>query len=761
MLMLSITISAQEICNNAIDDDGDGLIDLQDTDCDCEQVLPSGLIPNESFEENDCIPMTETSTAIFPEIECLVDWIQAAPTSDYFHTDGIMYPTWINPTQFPPLPIPDGNGYLGFRDGRGNQPNYKEYVGACLIMPMEVGKTYTLDFFLGFPLSTNGIEMTIYGTTECSNLPFADQTNTGCPTNSPGWDQMDQTYIIGDTEWLNVVFDLYADKPYTAIILGPGCDPNPNSINHPYFFVDRLNLVEKIDEPLPFTEIEGSLCEESITLELDLGDEYDYQWYVDGIAIDGANSNEITIDVETANYGGYSVVITSPAGCVVSETLEITTPQYEEAIDIELCEGESFFVGEDQLTSSGVYTYMLTAVDGCDSLLTVDLTFLENAETPLSSSICEGESVIVAGQELTEEDVYFFTLPAANGCDSIITMLLTVDPTPVTMQSIDICSGESLTIDGDLLNTTGIYIYDYTLASGCDSTFVLDLTIQPSYSNQEQVTICEGESYTFGNEELTMSGIYSSDDISVHGCDSNVVLMLEVAPSTYGEVSATICDGDMYSLEGVSYSEQGTYELTTTNRNGCDSIINLDLSVIQYNDGVVLPPDTSIVLGGSLTIDPEYLDPAFVQYVWTDDEGNILSDNPNAELSNITHRMEVTLLAVDPLGCVDEDQIIIRVDRNIGIHTPNVFSPNGDGSNEYWRPKVNESIASLKEIYIYDRWGNLVYHDESIIELDAWLGWDGLFNGRPSIQGVYVYMATFTALDGVDEIISGDVTLIR
>ena len=52
-----------EICNNSIDDDGDGLIDIQDDDCVCNQILPSGLIPNESFEENDCITMGETNPA--------------------------------------------------------------------------------------------------------------------------------------------------------------------------------------------------------------------------------------------------------------------------------------------------------------------------------------------------------------------------------------------------------------------------------------------------------------------------------------------------------------------------------------------------------------------------------------------------------------------------------------------------------------------------------------------------------------------------
>ncbi len=48
---------SQEICDNAIDDDADSLVDLNDPDCKCESLLPSSLIPNPSFEEMTCCPI--------------------------------------------------------------------------------------------------------------------------------------------------------------------------------------------------------------------------------------------------------------------------------------------------------------------------------------------------------------------------------------------------------------------------------------------------------------------------------------------------------------------------------------------------------------------------------------------------------------------------------------------------------------------------------------------------------------------------------
>jgi len=83
--LAAMSLSAQEICNNAIDDDGDGLIDLNDSDCACADIMASSLIPNPSFEDMNCCPQFEA------QLDCAVDWIQASvPTTDYVHTCGII-----------------------------------------------------------------------------------------------------------------------------------------------------------------------------------------------------------------------------------------------------------------------------------------------------------------------------------------------------------------------------------------------------------------------------------------------------------------------------------------------------------------------------------------------------------------------------------------------------------------------------------------------------------------------------------------------
>jgi len=117
---------AQEICTNGIDDDGDGLIDLNDNECACNGInsgfqLRPDLIPNASFESNSCCPDGLNFETNY--IDCLDDWtpIFGGGTPDYHNNCD-----WV--LDGCPLPIPDGNGCAGLWSNN----DFKEYVGICL-----------------------------------------------------------------------------------------------------------------------------------------------------------------------------------------------------------------------------------------------------------------------------------------------------------------------------------------------------------------------------------------------------------------------------------------------------------------------------------------------------------------------------------------------------------------------------------------------------------------------------------------------------
>ncbi|MCP4269205.1 MAG: gliding motility-associated C-terminal domain-containing protein, partial [Candidatus Brocadiaceae bacterium] len=88
---------------------------------------------------------------------------------------------------------------------------------------------------------------------------------------------------------------------------------------------------------------------------------------------------------------------------------------------------------------------------------------------------------------------------------------------------------------------------------------------------------------------------------------------------------------------------------------------------------------------------------------------------------------------------------------------PNAFSPNGDGFNDYFTLYAGKSVKMIKLLQIYDRWGGLVFKQETFLTNNEHFGW----NGKNAEVGVYVYFAEVELNDGSKEILKGEVMLIR
>ncbi len=446
VLNLDISLQAQEICNNAVDDDQDGMIDLNDPDCICNQLLPSSLIPNPSFEERTCCP---TKNA---RLDCAVAWIQAsAPTTDYVHTCG-GYLGNSNIGAVPPLPFPDGQGGVGFRDGQAQiGPNYKEYVGACLTDPMVPGTKYRLDFFVGFRnniVGSTSLNMAIFGSTRCADLPFGGTSNTvGCPANTINYKVIDEQRVSGSNEWVNVVFEFVATEPWSVIILGPGCTANPFYTYDPYFYLDRLVLAESSVFGVPFDRIEGRICEEGVTLTIEKRDGVTYQWYKDGIALVGETNPGIFIPPNNNAEGMYLCILTNEAGCLYSLSYQLRLPPYYESVSASICEGENYAFGQQILTESGFYERLIEAKDGCDSIIQLDLKVVPKTYADLFDTFCKGDTWAYHQFKTDVAGEFLVTLVNANGCDSLVTVNLEEIPpgTGILLQdTIELNLGENV-----------------------------------------------------------------------------------------------------------------------------------------------------------------------------------------------------------------------------------------------------------------------------------------------------------------------------
>ena len=145
--------------------------------------------------------------------------------------------------------------------------------------------------------------------------------------------------------------------------------------------------------------------------------------------------------------------------------------------------------------------------------------------------------------------------------------------------SATICEGSVYTENGFNVSEAGVYTQNLTSVNGCDSIVTLTLTVNPIYNTELTATICEGSVYTENNFNVSEAGVYTQNLTSVNGCDSIVTLTVSVNPTFDTTINATINTGETYAEFGFNERESGTYVQNLQTVNGCDSTITLNLTV--------------------------------------------------------------------------------------------------------------------------------------------------------------------------------------
>ena len=147
-------------------------------------------------------------------------------------------------------------------------------------------------------------------------------------------------------------------------------------------------------------------------------------------------------------------------------------------------------------------------------------------------NICQGQSFTLGNQSYTTSGTYQGRRFGTGGtCDTLITLNLNVIPKQ-TNPSVTVCSNQPYAFNGVQVNSTGVYLDTLVNILGCDSIVQLNLTVNPAYNQNLSITICTGGSLQFGNQNLTVAGNYTNTFVSSRGCDSLVNLTLSVSSST-------------------------------------------------------------------------------------------------------------------------------------------------------------------------------------------------------------------------------------
>ncbi|MEZ5044832.1 MAG: gliding motility-associated C-terminal domain-containing protein [Saprospiraceae bacterium] len=455
---LSNPIQLEEICDNGMDDDGDGLIDLNDPDCACPVIEPVSLIPNPSFETMECCPSTRG------QLSCADTWIQASePTTDYIHTCG-----WLGWDEFPlPRPIPDGEAVVGFRDGRARMespdPTWKEYAGACLLGPLKTGVKYRFEFWVGFASYENSppINIHFFGTNNCDNLPFGvGNEEFGCPTNGPGWQLLGFVYVGGNNNWVKTHIDVTPNQDINAIAIGPGCENRISAVSLYYFF-DNLVLDEQAAFEFTIKTNGENPCTNDFALQVPQYDSLHYQWYRDGIALVGENN---AIFRPNQAEGQYQVRVTSKSDCRTTAIFPYVKPRFETTIREVICEGEHYTFGATSLKESGVYARTIKTKGNCDSTITLNLSVASNKQDTISAKIFASESYQVGPYYFNQPGNHFSHLSSSYGCDSLVLLQLewykVFAPNVFSPNSDGLNDGFTIMGNEDLLAIKSLQVYD-------------------------------------------------------------------------------------------------------------------------------------------------------------------------------------------------------------------------------------------------------------------------------------------------------------
>lgn len=309
--------------------------------------------------------------------------------------------------------------------------------------------------------------------------------------------------------------------------------------------------------------------------------------------------------------GDYKIVLTAFNGCdsIVNLSL-LVHPSYDQNISAEICEGQVYIFNGNELTAAGEYTASYQSINGCDSLVSLNLLVTDAFEIQLNENICEGESFIFNGVELTEAGEYSAELTSSAGCDSIVNLTLTVSPIENDNINAEICEGEAYIFNGEELTEAGIYSAELQTLNGCDSMVTLNLIVWQNELTELEAELCEGESIIFNGQEINETGIYEANLQTINGCDSTVFLDVTVYRTDFTTLIESICDGDTYIFNGEEITEAGEYTAELSSINGCDSIVNLFLSVDMVFEETI---DLQLIIGEEYNGVPIFSDTTIIE----------------------------------------------------------------------------------------------------------------------------------------------------
>ena len=227
-------------------------------------------------------------------------------------------------------------------------------------------------------------------------------------------------------------------------------------------------------------------------------------------------------------------------------------------------------IGGQLISTSGVYTAYYVNVGGCDSIVNINLTIKQGPDT-LYANACT--SYTYNNQVYTQSGIYTFPNQVyPMGCDSSTVLNLTIG---IINDTLNILACDSIAIAGVTYNTSGQYNQFINNPNGCDTNLTLNLTINQTHFDTTYATSCIN--YSFNGITYNTTGVFYQYYTGSNLCDSIKVLYLDVLqPSSSSIVQTSDCS---FTLNGQTYFNSGLHTQSFINAVGCDSVVYLYLTI--------------------------------------------------------------------------------------------------------------------------------------------------------------------------------------
>jgi len=480
-------------------------------------------------------------------------------------------------------------------------------------------------------------------------------------------------------------------------------------------------------------------------------------------SIDGCDSIVVLTTISTGHYQEYNTQIICEAGVNYTDTVIVSGGPCDSLFitDYQYVAPDSTWLTDTTCDAAmaGIFTTVLQNQSGCDSTIVTTISLLPRDTNQISGITCD------ITQAVQDTLIYMNQY----GCDSMV--IQTILYMGVDTLFVQVYSCDSAQVGISVSTLTGMY---------CDTIQVTNTQWSPFSQSTETIYSCDPAGPASDTTYLTGSS----------GCDS-----LRIRQYEYTSLDATLsidherCAGQhngiievqqvigglapySYSLNGGDSQSDpifddlapGTYTVAVQDARGC--IRTFPGILIQSGQTVQLDigPDQITVLGAMIDLSIQ-ANALLDQILWTATDPLSCATCPVTTLGPITTAQTVTVQVMTAEGCPGNDALqlnlqSVETDRP-DLYIPNSFSPNGDGINDIFSVYGNDQVVGIRNLAIYDRWGNALYTQRDLPINDPSAGWDGMFRDKMMDPGVYVYVVEVELINGTVRLYKGDVQLVR